>query len=93
MTWELFECILHDMKALNHKVKNFNCSFYRLRGRANGDVTAMCCDAIRDVEYDNILENGLQEIWNGPAHRIFLKMRLTGYPFNPHLLQGVHDDE
>ena len=56
-------------------------AFYRLRIRANGDVTAMCCDATRDVKYGNIYEKTLSELWNGSVHRNFLIMQLKGKRF------------
>lgn len=63
-------------------------AFYRLRIRANGDVTAMCCDATRDVKYGNILDETLPEIWNGPVHNSFLKMQLLGRRFEHPYCKG-----
>ena len=56
-------------------------AFYRLRVRANGDVTAMCCDATRDVKYGNIYDSSLKNIWQGDVHKNFLKMQLEGKRF------------
>jgi len=56
-------------------------AFYRLRVRVNGDVTAMCCDATRDVKYGNIYERTLSELWNGSVRKEFLKMQLEGRRF------------
>lgn len=56
-------------------------AFYRLRVRANGDVTAMCCDATRDVKYGNIYDSSLKDIWQGDVHKNFLKMQLEGKRF------------
>ncbi len=57
-------------------------AFYRMRVRANGDVTAACCDATQDVRYGNIWKDSLYNIWNGEAHRGFLKMQLQGRRFD-----------
>lgn len=56
-------------------------AFYRMRIRANGDVTAACCDATQDVRYGNIENDSLYNIWNGEAHRAFLRLQLEGRRF------------
>ncbi len=56
-------------------------AFYRMRLRANGDVTAACCDATQDVRYGNVWKDSLYNIWNGKAHRRFLKLQLEGKRF------------
>ena len=56
-------------------------AFYRMRLRANGDVTAACCDATQDVRYGNVWKDSLYNIWNGKAHSRFLKLQLEGKRF------------
>lgn len=55
--------------------------FYRLAVRANGDVTAACCDQLHDIKYGNINDNTLLEIWKGNKRTEFLKMMLSGERF------------
>lgn len=57
-------------------------AFYRMRIRSNGDVTAACCDATQDVRYGNVRNHALVKIWNGEAHRAFLKLQLEGRRFS-----------
>ena len=56
-------------------------AFYRMRVRVNGDVTAACCDATQDVKYGNVWKDSLYHIWNGEAHKAFLKLQLEGRRF------------
>lgn len=55
--------------------------FYRMRIRANGDVTAACCDATQDVKYGNVIKESLYDMWNGEIRRAFLKLQLEGRRF------------
>ena len=55
--------------------------FYRMLIRANGDVTAACCDCLNDIVYGNIKESHLVDIWNGQKRKAFLKMQLEGKRF------------
>ncbi len=55
--------------------------FFRLSVRANGDITAACCDATRDVVYGNAYRDKVAQIWNGAKHHAFLKMQLQGKRF------------
>lgn len=57
-------------------------AFYRMRVRANGDVTAACCDATQDVKYGNVWKDSLYNIWNGEEHKRFLKLLLEGKRFD-----------
>lgn len=56
-------------------------AFYRMRVRADGDVTAACCDATQDVRYGNVWNDSLYNIWNGEVHRAFLRLQLEGKRF------------
>lgn len=55
--------------------------FYRLRICTDGRVTAMCCDATRDVLFGKIQDETLLDIWNGKRRTNFLKMQLEGKRF------------
>lgn len=55
--------------------------FYRMMIRANGDVTAACCDSIHDIVYGNIMRERLEDIWNGQKRKSFLRMQLEGKRF------------
>ena len=55
--------------------------FYRMRIRANGDVTAAWCDATQDVKYGSVWKDSLYNIWNGESHKAFLQMQLEGKRF------------
>ena len=84
MTWELFQRILRDLKAFPQKVKKFNLLDFGeslCHPEFPGIVTAMCCDATRDVKYGNIYDKSLTELWNGSTHRNFLIMQLKGKRF------------
>lgn len=63
-----------------HKVCNR--PFYRLRVAADGKVTAACCDIPNDIQYGNIYEEHLKDIWLGQKRKQFLKMQLRGERFN-----------
>ena len=56
-------------------------AFYRMRIRANGDVTAACCDATQDVTYGNVRKDSLYNIWNGEKRKAFLRLLLEGRRF------------
>ena len=62
--------------------------FYRMQIRANGDVTAVCCDSIHDVVYGNIMEQRLADIWNGEKRMAFLKMQLERKRFQHPICQN-----
>ena len=57
-------------------------AFYRCRVRSNGDITAACCDATKDVVYGNVLHDNIADVWNGARHLAFLKMQLQGKRFS-----------
>lgn len=63
-------------------------AFYRMRLRVNGDVTAACCDATQDVKYGMIWKDSLYNIWNGEAHKAFLKLQLQGRRFEHPCCKG-----
>ena len=74
--------------------------FYRIMVRANGDITAACCDSTRDVKFGNIITDNLFEVWNGKIRQAFLLMQLEGKRFNhpsckdcvtPNDIGGVED--
>ena len=56
-------------------------AFYRCRIRANGDITAACCDATKDVVFGNALGENVVQVWNGESRREFLKKQLLGQRF------------
>ena len=62
---------MHVKQTVVHKVCHR--PFYRLRVCADGRVTAMCCDATRDVLFGNIQDASLLDIWNGRTRTSFLK--------------------
>lgn len=70
---------MHVKQTVVHKVCHR--PFYRLRVCADGRVTAMCCDATRDVLFGNIQDASLLDIWNGRTRTSFLKMQLEGKRF------------
>lgn len=55
--------------------------FYRMLIRANGDVTAACCDSVYDIVYGNIMQQRLVDIWKGEKRKNFLRMQLEGKRF------------
>lgn len=74
---------LHGRENVEQKEVHKVCHrpFYRMLIRANGDVTAACCDSIHDIVYGNIMDKHLIDIWNGEKRKVFLKMQLEGKRF------------
>lgn len=74
---------LHGRENVKQKEIHKVCHrpFYRMMIRANGDVTAACCDSIHDIVYGNIMEQHLVDIWNGEKRKVFLRMQLEGKRF------------
>lgn len=68
-------------------------AFYRMRIRANGDVTAACCDATRDVRYGSIWDDSLCNIWRGGGTQGVPQAPAGGEAFRASLLWGVRDAE
>lgn len=56
-------------------------AFYRCRIRANGDITAACCDATKDVVFGNAARENVVSVWNGEGRKEFLKKQLLGRRF------------
>ena len=56
-------------------------AFYRCRIRANGDITAACCDSTQDVAFGNVYRQNLVDVWNGEERRLFLQKQLRGERF------------
>lgn len=56
-------------------------AFYRCRIRANGDITAACCDATKDVVFGNVSLENVVDVWNGVGRREFLRKQLLGQRF------------
>lgn len=55
--------------------------FYRCRIRANGDITAACCDSTKDVIFGNAYRENIVDVWNGEKRRQFLMEQLKGNRF------------
>ena len=74
---------LNGRMNIHQDKQNLVChrAFYRMRIRANGDVTAACCDATNDVKYGNVYQDSLYNIWNGNVHKSFLRLLLEGRRF------------
>ena len=75
--------VLDGRMRVHQETINKVCSrpFYKICIRSNGDVTAACCDATRDVRFGNVWNDSLYHIWNGEAHKEFLKLLLEGRRF------------
>lgn len=56
-------------------------AFYRCRIRANGDITAACCDSTQDVIFGNVYKENLVDVWNGEKRKQFLIRQLKGERF------------
>lgn len=56
-------------------------AFYRCRIRANGDITAACCDSTKDVIFGNAYKENIVEVWNGTRRKNFLLEQLKGNRF------------
>lgn len=53
-------------------------AFYRCRVRADGRLTAACCDSTQDVTFGNVYEDNLVDLWNGQKRKDFLSLQLLG---------------
>lgn len=57
-------------------------AFYRCRIRANGDISAACCDSTKNVIFGNVLRDNLVQVWNGEKRKKFLVKQLMGRRFS-----------
>ena len=52
--------------------------FIKIGVRANGKITASCCDFENDIIYGDAYRDNIVELWNSVKRKEFLKMQLKG---------------
>lgn len=72
------------VEAANNKIvmessEKYACPypFYSLSIKSNGDVLVCCVDYLRDTKIGNVLEQTLEEIWNGKSLYELRRLHLT----------------